>query len=94
MGAKVALEALDMVDPGLRLYPSPSPAACAGCDFVAPCLAMNEGRELGALLADEYRERRELVEEGRLGGVTWGMGRGAMPPRFGPGPQPGSPRSR
>jgi hypothetical protein len=94
MGAKVTLEALDMVDPGLRLYPSPAPEACARCDFVAPCVALDAGAEVETALAAEYRERRELVEDGRLGGTTWGMGRGAMPPRFGSGPQPGSPRSR
>ncbi len=37
-----------------------------------------------------YRRRPPVVvQEGRLGGATWSMGRGAAPPKFGPGPHPG-----
>jgi hypothetical protein len=85
MGARLAAEALDMVDPGLRLYPSPSPEHCGGCQFVAPCLAMEQGGDVEAVLAAGYRDRGpERVEPGRLGGATWGTGRGAAPPRFDP----------
>jgi hypothetical protein len=86
MGARLAAEALDMVDPGLRLYPSPAPEHCRGCQFVAPCLAMEQGGDVGAVLAAGYRDRGpERVEPGRLGAGTWSSGRGAAPPRFGQG---------
>jgi hypothetical protein len=86
MGARLAAEALDMVDPGLRLYPTPAPGHCAACQFVAPCLAMEQGGDVGAVLAAGFRDRGpERVEPGRLGAGTWGTGRGAAPPRFGPG---------
>jgi hypothetical protein len=91
MGARLAAEALDMVDPGLRLYPNPAPEHCGGCQFVAPCLAVDRG-QVGAVLAAAYRDRGpDRVEPGRLGSATWGMGRGAAPPRIGPGagPPPG-----
>jgi hypothetical protein len=40
-------------------------------------------RRPGALLEAGYRDRGpERVEPGRLGAATWGMGRGAAPPRF------------
>jgi hypothetical protein len=83
MGARLAAEALDMVDPGLRLYPSPAPEHCGACRFVAPCLAMERGQDAGAVLRAGYRDRGpERVEPGRLGAATWGTGRGAAPPRF------------
>jgi hypothetical protein len=85
MGARLAAEALDMVDPGLRLYPDPAPEHCGGCRFVAPCLAVERG-DVQAVLGAGYRDRGpERVEPGRLGSATWGTGRGAAPPRFGPG---------
>jgi hypothetical protein len=82
-GARLAAEALDMVDPALRLYPSPAPEHCGSCQFVAPCLATERGGDVGAVLAAGYRDRGpEPVEPGRLGAATWGTGRGAAPPRF------------
>ena len=85
MGARPAAEALEMVDPGLRLYPSPAPEHCASCQFVAPCLAMERGGDVRAVLEAGYRDRGpERVEPGRPGAATWGTGRGAAPPRFDP----------
>jgi hypothetical protein len=83
MGARLATEALEMVDPELALYPSPAPEHCGPCPFVAPCLAMERGEAVQAVLAAAYRDRGpERVESGRLGAATWGTGRGAAPPRF------------
>jgi hypothetical protein len=84
VGARLAAEALDMVDPELRLYPNPAPERCRGCQFVAPCVAVERG-DVRAVLEAAYRDRGpERVEPGRLGSATWGMGRGAAPPQFGP----------
>jgi hypothetical protein len=83
MGARLAAEALDMVDPGLRVYPSPAAEHCGSCQFVAPCLAMERGGDVRGVLEAGYRDRGpERVEPGRLGAATWGTGRGAAPPRF------------
>jgi hypothetical protein len=85
MGARLAAEALDMVEPGLRLYPNPAPEHCGSCRFVAPCLAVERG-DVRAVLEAAYRDRGpERIEPGRLGNATWSMGRGAAPPRLGPG---------
>jgi hypothetical protein len=83
MGARLAAEALEMVDPGLSLHPSPAPEHCGTCQFVGPCLAMERGGDLRVALEAGFRDRGpERVEPGRLGATTWGMGRGAAPPRF------------
>jgi len=83
VGGRLAAEALDMVDPGLRLYPNPAPEHCGDCRFAAPCLAMERGQDVRAVLRAGYRDRGpERVEPGRLGAATWGTGRGAAPPRF------------
>jgi hypothetical protein len=81
LGRRFAAEALEMLEPGLPLYPTPTPEHCAACDFRAPCLAMNEGGDADAMLKTNYRVRPpEAPEEGRLGAVTWSMNRGAAPP--------------
>ncbi|HSV64925.1 MAG TPA: hypothetical protein VLJ59_03320 [Mycobacteriales bacterium] len=82
-GVRMAAVAAEMADPSLPVYPNPSPRVCAACAFRPPCIAMNVGDDLAAVLAGSYRERQpEQVEEGRLGGSSWSMGRGAMPPKF------------
>jgi hypothetical protein len=81
LGRRVAAEALEMLDPGLVVYPTPAAAHCAACDFRAPCLALNEGADADAIVKTNYRERPpEAPEEGRLGAVTWSTNRGAAPP--------------
>ena len=81
-GERLACEAVEMVDPGLAPYPNPSPATCSCCVFAAPCLATEEGGDVDAVLAAGYRRRAASeAEPGRLGAVTWSLGRGAAPPR-------------
>jgi hypothetical protein len=98
-GSRLGLEALDMTDPRLPLYPNPSPVNCAACAYRTPCIAVNEGADAEAVLATSYRVRPpEPVQEGRLGGSSWSMGRGAAPPRFSrggdsPEDEPGPPGS-
>ena len=42
------------------------------------------GGDVRAVLEAGFRDRGpDRVEPGRLGAATWGMGRGAAPPRFG-----------
>jgi len=81
VGERLSAEVLDMLDPALALYPSPSPEHCGPCYFRAPCLAMNEGVNPGKILAADYQQRDfDRPEEGRLGGGSWSMNRGAAPP--------------
>lgn len=83
-GRQIAEEALDMCSPDLVVYPSPSAAHCGPCAFREPCLSINMGADVQAVLEARYRDRGpEEVVEGRLGGATWSMNRGARPPRFG-----------
>jgi hypothetical protein len=83
-GRQVAEEALEMTSPGLIVYPSPSVANCAPCPYREPCIALNMGTDEHAILEANYRNRGpEEIVEGRLGGVTWSMNRGARPPKFG-----------
>lgn len=83
-GRQLATEALEMIDAGLALYPNPTIANCGRCSFRAPCRAMRAGTDPAELLHAGYEPRPEApLVEGRLGGRTWSMGRGARPPRFG-----------
>jgi hypothetical protein len=82
-GAGLGAEARTATSPGLDLYPNPEPGICARCSYRSPCLALNHGGDATAELLRSYRPRpAEPVQEGRLGGVTWSMNRGAAPPRW------------
>lgn len=83
-GRQIVLEAMEMTSPEVRLYPSPSVENCSRCVYRRPCIAMNEGSDIGSILETSYRKRsKREFEEGRIGGSTWSMDRGAMPPKFG-----------
>lgn len=65
----------------LDVYPSPAPGVCRRCAYRSPCLMLNQDHNATAELAESYRQRPpESIQEGRLGGVTWSMNRGAAPP--------------
>jgi hypothetical protein len=82
-GADLAAELTTATNPDLEIYPSPEPGVCARCSYRPPCLMLNQGGEVSAELSRSYRHRApELLQEGRLGGATWSMNRGAAPPRW------------
>lgn len=86
----LGVEARDMTGAGLAVYPAPSWDVCSACAFRPPCIALNTGTDADEVLGAAYRQRPAPEErEGRLGGVTWSMGRGAAPPKFGRDPRPG-----
>ncbi|MGH3771492.1 MAG: hypothetical protein ACRDRW_08875 [Pseudonocardiaceae bacterium] len=82
-GVDLAAEAGTATRTGLEIYPSPAPGVCARCAYRPPCLVLNQGDAASAELSRSYQHRApEPVREGRLGGVTWSMNRGAAPPRW------------
>jgi hypothetical protein len=82
-GADLAAEASIATSTSLEIYPSPTPEVCARCAYRPPCLILNQGADVSAELSSSYRHRApEPIQEGRLGGVTWSMNRGAAPPRW------------
>jgi len=83
-GRQLALEALDLANPEIRIYPNPTIENCRHCAYLRPCMAMNEGVSASAILETSYRKRGDdEVDPGRPGGSTWSVDRGAMPPNFG-----------
>jgi hypothetical protein len=80
-GADLAAEVRTATSSDLEIYPSPEPKVCARCAYLSPCLMMNQDDDATAELERSYRQRSpEASQEGRLGGVTWSMNRGAAPP--------------
>jgi hypothetical protein len=81
--ARLGRAVREMLDPELTVDPSPAWAHCGKCAFRTPCITINRGDDAGPLLDAGYRRRPpDELEEGRLGGASWGLGRGAAPPRF------------
>jgi len=86
--AQISAELLDMLDPDLVPYPSPSPRHCPTCQFVAPCLTMTEGSDPELDLASRYREGTAVAAyEPRLGAGGGGGRNISLPglPPSGPG---------
>lgn len=79
-GARLTAQAREMVDPATVAYPAPSALHCTACPFRAPCLAADSHGDAPAMLATRFRKRDHRPQPGRLGTVTWGLGRGAAPP--------------
>lgn len=50
-----------MLDPGIPVYPTPSPQTCGACAFRGPCEAIQEGADPTALLAAGFRRRAPAV---------------------------------
>jgi hypothetical protein len=50
-------EALDMVDPNVRIYPMPGRFSCNGCAFQGPCLSKNAGQDYLYALKTMYVKR-------------------------------------
>lgn len=86
---QIGAEVLDMLDPGLSVYPTSSPSHCPSCVFLAPCVAMNEGEDPALELATRFRQGPLAPEyEPRLGAGGAGGRNVALPGRP---PTPGSP---
>jgi hypothetical protein len=77
-GLRLSQDAAAMVAAGVTTEPNPADASCRPCPFLPPCLAMRAGRDSEFLLRSGYRERPpDTPQQGRLGGASWGTGRGA-----------------
>ena len=82
-GADLAAEVSTATSAHLEIYPSPEPGVCASCSYRPPCLELNQGDDTTAELSGSYHHRPpDPIQEGRLGGTTWSMNRGAAPPRW------------
>ncbi|PZS15712.1 MAG: hypothetical protein DLM57_12145 [Pseudonocardiales bacterium] len=77
---QIGAELLEMLDPGLALYPTPSPEQCPQCIFLAPCLTMLEGGDPTLELAARFRQGPAgPTYEPRLGAGGGGGRTVAMP---------------
>jgi hypothetical protein len=82
-GRQLGTDAAEMTRDDLNVDPSPSDRHCPACPFLGPCRAQFAGENAGPILSARYRQRPpDSLQEGRLGGGAWGMGRGAAPPKF------------
>lgn len=54
----IGLEALDMLEPGLRIYPSAGRFGCTFCAFQQPCLEMNAGSDYQYALDTMFEKRQ------------------------------------
>lgn len=79
-GQRLAQEARLMSATDVFVYPSPSPANCGRCPYRNPCRAQQSGGDVEGILRADYEARPPPYMPGRIGDVTWSIGRGAAPP--------------
>ena len=56
-GNKILAEVSDMLDPDIRVYPSPSWLCPTMCSFIEPCMQMDRGEDYKSTLQYDYQER-------------------------------------
>jgi hypothetical protein len=56
-GHNIYLEALDITDPNLRVYPSPGRFACSFCAFRQPCIGMNRDEDVEYMFLSNFDKR-------------------------------------
>lgn len=65
-GYNIWQEACDMLDPKLRVYPSPGRFSCSFCAFKEPCLSMNKGEDYEYTLRTLFDKRDTMYWEERI----------------------------
>lgn len=53
----IGLEALEMIDPDIPIYPSPGRFGCTTCAFRQPCLEVNTGGDVDYWLKELFEQR-------------------------------------
>jgi hypothetical protein len=56
-GLYIAMEAMDMTDQNLRIYPQPGRFSCGGCAYRTPCIGQTAGEDYIYTLSSMYEKR-------------------------------------
>jgi len=67
-------EVRDMIDPNLRIYPSPGKFGCNFCAFQTPCISQNSGQDYQYTLNTLYERRLPYYVRQKLGASTESKG--------------------
>lgn len=63
-GVKILLELEDMLNPDLPLYPNPTrECSMFPCDFLEPCVSLDDGSDWADVLASEFESRGETARD-------------------------------
>jgi hypothetical protein len=65
IGYYIWLEAMDILSPTLRLYPSPGRFSCSFCAYKEPCIEKNRGEDFEYTLATLFEKRTKAYYEER-----------------------------
>ena len=73
-GRNIGLEALDMIDPKLRIYPSAGRFGCSFCAFQEPCISKNDGSDYQYTLDTMFEVREPYYVRQEKGPSTESKG--------------------
>ena len=59
IGRNIYMEASEMLDPDINIYPSPSYFNCNNCRFREPCIAQQNGYDHQFILDELFVDRKE-----------------------------------
>jgi hypothetical protein len=74
IGRNIGLETLDMLDPGLRIYPNTGRFGCSFCAFRQPCLGRFRGEDYQYTLATLFRKEEPYYYRQLRGASTESKG--------------------
>lgn len=74
IGENIGLEALDMLDPGLRIYPNSGRFGCKYCAFRQPCIGKFRGDDYEYTLKTLFKQEAPYYERERRGPSTESKG--------------------
>ncbi len=63
VGRNIYMEASEMLDPAVNIYPSPSYFNCNGCRFLEPCIAQQNGYDHQFILDELFVDRKEAQKQ-------------------------------
>lgn len=80
---EVVAYVLQAREPTVDVSPDPSEEKCSQCAFLKPCIAMNDGVDIGPIMVAEFRKRTE--DEFEEEGLRWSPNRRAQRASLGGG---------
>lgn len=72
MEERIRNEALDMIDPNIRIYPNPNRFSCQWCHFRSVCLAMNDDTDHDWILHNNFTQEKDDYARGTTDPTEFG----------------------
>lgn len=63
LGEQIKIEAWEMTNPSVNIYPTPSKFSCQWCSFRVPCMSKYDGQDPNFILSQNYQQIKNYYNE-------------------------------